>query len=63
MKKTNKELFEMVSATNEKVLNAMYSGNNEAFKIESENFNVQYLEILKRDIVEEYREYCRNKTA
>lgn len=58
MKKTNTELFYMIKETNKKILNAMYSGNNETFKIESENFNAQYEEVLKRDLVEEYRVYC-----
>lgn len=60
MKKTNTELFRMINETNKKILNAMYSGNgnNETFKIESENFNTQYEEVLKRDLVEEYRMYC-----
>lgn len=51
MKKTNTELFHMIKETNKKILNAMYSGNNETFKIESENFNAQYEEVLKRDLV------------
>lgn len=59
MNKTNEQLFEMVVETNKKVRNAMYCGNNEAFRIESKNFDVQYSEIIKRDLVEEYRKYCK----
>lgn len=55
--RTNTELFEMVKETNRKILNAMYSGNNEAFEVESKNFDVQYAEILRRDLAEEYRVY------
>ena len=57
--RTNTELFEMVMNTNKKILNEMYSGNNEAFKIESKNFDAQYSEILRRDLVEEYKVYCK----
>lgn len=59
MKATDVQLFEMVMNTNKKVLNAMYSGDNEEFKVESKNFNAQYSEVLKRDLVEEYRTYCK----
>lgn len=59
METTDVQLFEMIMNTNKKVLNAMYSGDNEEFKVESKNFNAQYAEVLKRDLVEEYRTYCK----
>ncbi len=59
MNKTNEQLFEMVVETNNKVRNAMYCGNNEAFRVESKNFDTQYSEIIKRGLVQEYREYVK----
>lgn len=37
----------------------MYCGNNEAFRVESKNFDTQYSEIIKRGLVQEYREYVK----
>ena len=57
--KINEQLFNMIVETNKKIRNAMYCGNNESFRIESKNFDTQYSEVIKRGLVEEYREYVK----
>uniref|UniRef100_A0AAU8AZF7 Phage protein n=1 Tax=Dulem virus 36 TaxID=3145754 RepID=A0AAU8AZF7_9CAUD len=57
--KTNEQLFEMIAETNKKIRNAMETGNNEAFRIESNNFDAQYKEVLERNAVEEYKKFIK----
>lgn len=55
----DEELFSMTIETGNKVREAMYTGNNELYKVEGEKFKVQFQEILRREKLFQYQSAVR----